>query len=133
MSDSQLPRLAAIGLVIGLVASGFLVFAIGEALILSTARMELVPSVPMFGTGVALWSASLALVSASRIMPALVRGVGVLGSMLFAVVALQIFSGRVLTPLSEPLPFLAYPFLAATLFGWAWVHYRGNAEDPRRT
>ena len=24
-------------------------------------------------------------------------------------------------------PFLAYPFLAATLFGWAWVYYRGSA------
>jgi hypothetical protein len=22
------------------------------------------------------------------------------------------------------LPFFAYPFLAATLVGWAWVHYR---------
>jgi hypothetical protein len=32
-----------------------------------------------------------------------------------------------LTPLSEPLPFFAYPFLAATLFGWAWMHYRGVA------
>jgi hypothetical protein len=40
------------------------------------------------------------------------------------VVALQIFSGRALTPLSQPLPFFAYPFLAATLFGWAWTHYR---------
>jgi hypothetical protein len=25
------------------------------------------------------------------------------------------------------LPFFAYPFLAATLFGWAWMHYRGVA------
>lgn len=30
-------------------------------------------------------------------------------------------------PLSEPLPFFAYPFLAATLLGWACVHYRGAA------
>jgi hypothetical protein len=34
------------------------------------------------------------------------------------------FSGRPLTPLSQPLPFFAYPFLAATLVGWAWVHYK---------
>jgi hypothetical protein len=26
-----------------------------------------------------------------------------------------------LTPLSQPLPFFAYPFLAATLCGWAWA------------
>ena len=46
------------------------------------------------------------------------------GSLLFAVVAVQIFCGNALTPLSRPLPFFAYPFLAATLFGWAWAHYR---------
>ena len=38
-----------------------------------------------------------------------------------------IFLGRPLTALSQPLPFFAYPFLAATLFGWAWVHYRQAA------
>jgi len=43
---------------------------------------------------------------------------------LFAVVAVEIFVGRAVTPLSEPLPFFAYPFLAATLFGWAWAHLR---------
>jgi hypothetical protein len=26
--------------------------------------------------------------------------------------------------LSKPLPFGAYPFLAVTLFGWAWTHLR---------
>jgi hypothetical protein len=42
-------------------------------------------------------------------------------------VALQIFMGRPLTALSRPLPFFAYPFLAATLVGWAWEHYRDAA------
>lgn len=110
-----------------LVAAGFLVFVVGEGLILSGAAMDLVASAPPFAAGVGLWAASLALVSASSAMPPLVRGVGFIGSFLFAVVALQIFAGRTLTPLSEPLPFYAYPFLAATLFGWAWVHYRQAA------
>jgi len=35
--------------------------------------------------------------------------------------------GNALTPLSKPLPFFAYPFLAATLYAWAWVHYRDVA------
>jgi len=65
-------------------------------------------------------------VSAPGTMPALLRGVGAVGSGLFALVALQIFYRSPLTPLSEPLPFFAYPFFAATLFGWAWVHYRGT-------
>jgi hypothetical protein len=34
--------------------------------------------------------------------------------------------GEALTPLSEPLPFMAYPCLAATLVGWAWTHLRAS-------
>jgi hypothetical protein len=110
-----------------LAAAGFLVFVAGETLILAGAAMNLVTSVPVFGAGTALWAASLAMVSASRAMPPLVRGVGVVAALLFTIVAAQICFGRTLTPLSEPLPFFAYPFLAATLFGWAWVHYRDAA------
>jgi hypothetical protein len=106
------------------VAAGFLVFVVGEAVMLSAAAMDLAASTPSFGAGVALWAASLALVSAPSVMPLVVRGIGFIASLLFAVVAVEIFVGRALTPLSEPLPFFAYPFLAATLFGWAWAHLR---------
>jgi hypothetical protein len=109
------------------VAAGFLVFVVGEGLILSGAAMDLVASAPTFAAGVGLWAASLALVSSSGTMPPVVRSVGLVGSLLFAVVAVQIFLGGSLTPLSRPLPFFAYPFLAATLLGWAWVHYRQAA------
>ena len=108
-------------------AAGCLVFVIGEGLILSGAAMGLVASAPSFAAGVSLWAASLALVSASSVMPTVVRGVGFIGSLSFTVVAVQMFLGCALTPLSRPLPFFAYPFLAATLFGWAWVHYRHGA------
>jgi hypothetical protein len=114
-----------------LAAAGFLVFVAGETLILSGAAMDLGASGPSFAAGVALWAASLALVSASNVVPVLVKGVGFVAALLFAVVAAQIFAGRALTPLSEPLPFFAYPFLAATLFGWAWVHYRRSNSDAR--
>jgi len=110
-----------------LAAAGFFVFVVGEALVLSGAAMTMEASAPSFAAGVGLWAASLVLVSASNTMPLLVKGVGFIAAVLFAVVALQIFMGDALTPLSEPLPFFAYPFLAATLFGWAWVHYRGAA------
>jgi hypothetical protein len=106
------------------VAAGFLVFLVGEGLIVSTAAMDLEIGLPLFAAGVALWSASLLLVSLPAVMPPFVRGVGFVGSILFGVVALQMFLGGDLTALSRPLPFFAYPFLAATLFGWAWVHYR---------
>jgi hypothetical protein len=110
-----------------LAAAGFLVFVAGEALILSTAAMTLEASAPSFGAGVALWAASLALVSASNVMPVVVRIIGFFAALLFTVVAVEICMGAVLTPLSEPLPFFAYPVLVATLLGWAWVHYRGAA------
>lgn len=110
-----------------LAAAGFLVFAVGEGLILSGAAMDLVASAPSFAAGVALWAASLALVSASSAMPPLVRGAGFIASLLFTAVAVQIFLGGAVTPLSQPWPFFAYPFLVATLLGWAWVHYRRAA------
>jgi hypothetical protein len=110
-----------------LAAAGFLVFVAGEALVLSGAAMTLEGSAPSFAAGVGLWAASLALVGASSTMPVWIRGIGFVAAFLFTVVAVRIFMGADLTPLSEPLPFVAYPCLAATLFGWAWVHYRGAA------
>jgi hypothetical protein len=110
-----------------LAAAGFLVFVVGEALLLSGVAMTLEASAPSFAAGVGLWSASLVLVSASNVMPIVVKGLGFIAALLFAVVAVRIFMGDALTPLSTPLPFFAYPFLVATLFGWAWVHYRGTA------
>src|SRR5262245_30958161 len=100
---------------------------VGEALLLSGVAMTLEASAPSFAAGVGLWAASLILVSASNTMPRFLNGIAVVGALLFAVVAVRIFMGGTLTPLSEPLPFFAYPFLAATLLGWAWVHYRGAA------
>ena len=110
-----------------LVAAGFLVFVVGEALSLAGAAMDLEASAPLFGAGVGLWAASLTLVSAPNVMPSWLRLVAAIAALLFATVAVQIFMGRALTPLSQPLPFFAYPFLAAALFGWAWVHYRNAA------
>lgn len=107
-----------------LAAAGFLVYVAAETLIVSGSAMDLVGSVPTVGAGFALWAASLALVSASGAMPRWINAIGFAGALLFTVAALQIFSGQVLTPLSQPLPFVAFPFLAASLLGWAWVQYR---------
>lgn len=110
-----------------IVAAGFLVFVVGETLIVASAAMDLVTSGPILAAGVGLWAASLTLVSAPKVMPAWVRVVALVAALLFVIVAVQLFMGHALTPLSQPLPFLAYPFLVATLFGWAWVHYRDAA------
>ena len=108
-----------------LLASAFLVFLAGESLILSGSAMELSAGAPLFAAGAALWSAALALSSASPAIPRFSRATAVGAAGPFAVTALEIFAGGDLTPLSRPLPFFAYPFLAATLIGWAWSHARG--------
>lgn len=109
-----------------LLAAGFLVFLAGETLILSGTGMNLEASAPSFAAGAGLWAAGLALTSASRVLPAFVRLTGAIAAILFAVTAARMFGGIALTPLSKPLPFYAYPFLAITLFGWAWAHVRSN-------
>jgi len=55
----------------------------------------------------------MVLISAPNVMPMAVRVLGFLAAVLFAVTALSAFAGRSLTPLSEPLPFFAYPFLVS--------------------
>ena len=107
-------------------AAGFLVFVAGETLIVSGSAMELAASAPSFAAGAGLWAAALALISASPVLPALVRVTGAIAAILFAVTAARIFAGGGLTPLSRPLPFYAYPFLAVTLCGWAWAHVRSS-------
>ena len=104
-----------------IVATGFLIFTVGQSLVLSGAAMSLEASAPSFAAGAALWAVSLCLVSVPRVFPALVRVLGLIAALFFAAMSLQVFAGRALTPLSEPLPFFAYPFLVFTMFGWAWA------------
>jgi hypothetical protein len=102
------------------VAAGFLVFAIGEGVMLSGTALPLEGSVPSFGAGTALWSAALLLTSIPKEFAGWARLTGVIGSILFAVVAARIFWGEQVLPTSSPLPFFAYPFLVLTFIGWIW-------------
>lgn len=110
-----------------LIASGFLVFVAGQTLVLATAAAPLDSSGPVFASGVALWAASFVLVSVPGVMPLWVRAVAIAAAVLFSVVSVQLFLGQPLDALSRPLPFFAYPLLAATMVGWAWAHYRAAA------
>lgn len=102
-----------------ILAAGFLVFIAGESLIVSGSAMSLEASSPSFAAGAALWAAALVLISTPKVMPLPVRAIGFVAALLFAGTALQVFAGQSLTPLSEPLPFFAYPFLVITMFDWA--------------
>jgi hypothetical protein len=114
-----------------IVAAGFLVFAIGESLLVSSAAMDLAQSAPSFGGGVGLWAAGLVLISAPRVFPMAVRLLGVVAALLFATTACRIFAGTPIMALSQPLPFLAYPVLVATFVGWIVTILRGGAPVAR--
>jgi hypothetical protein len=107
-----------------IVAGGFLVFAIGEGVLLSGTAAGPSGSVPAFAAGTALWAAALALVSGPRLLPPWLRSLGAVAACLFAVTSARIYAGEALLPTSSPLPFFGYPFLVATLVGWAWVLMR---------
>jgi hypothetical protein len=109
-----------------MVAVGFLVFAIGQGLILSGSGIDPSTSVSSFGAGAGLWSVSLLIISSQRVFPIVVRCLGIIAGVLFLWVAIVIFMSGSLNALSEPWPFYAYPFFALTIFGWAWTLLRLN-------
>ena len=109
-------------------AAGFLVYAIGEGLMLSGTASSLEASVPAFAVGTALWSAGLAMTSVPREFAIWCRLAGLAGAVLFGIVSLTIFSGKPLTPIARPLPTFAYPFLVLTFAGWIWTIVRRGAE-----
>ena len=113
-------------------AAGFLVFAVGQGLILSGTAMDLVASAPSFAAGVGLWAASLVLVSADRVMPPVVRAVGLVGSLLFAVVAVQIFSGRPLRTMIGPRPRLKHGRFSRTRLAGLLLTYDQGREARDR-
>jgi len=103
------------------VAGGFLVFAIGEAVMLSGTADTLEGSIPAFAAGSALWSAALLLTGVPKTFPAWTRLTSLIGALLFAITSARIFWGEKLLPTSSPLPFFAYPFLVLTFAGWIWA------------
>ncbi len=107
-----------------ILAGGFLVFAIGEGVLLSGTAAGPERSVPAFAAGTALWAAALTLISLPNRFDRWLRLLGGAAACLFAVTAGRIFAGEALLPTSSPLPFFAYPFLVGTLLGWSWMLLR---------
>jgi hypothetical protein len=103
-----------------IVAAGFLVFAIGEGVLLSGTAAGEAGSVPAFAAGTALWATALLLVSIPKEFAIPVRAVGVVAAVLFVITSARIFLGEQLLPTTSPLPFFGYPFLVLTFLGWIW-------------
>jgi hypothetical protein len=107
------------------VAGGFLVFAIGEGLILLSAPAAgLTGSITAFAAGTALWGTALLLVSIPKLFAVPIRILGIVSAGLFILTSARIFWGEQLLPTSAPLPTYAYPLLVATFVGWIWTLWR---------
>jgi hypothetical protein len=111
------------------VAAGFLVFTIGESVMLAGTAESLAGSVPSFAAGTALWSAALLLTSVPKEFASWIRLVGAVGAILFAITAARIFWGEQVLPTTSPLPFFAYPFLVLTFAGWIWTVLKRDGEN----
>jgi hypothetical protein len=109
------------------VSSGFLVFAIGEGVLLSGTAAGPAGSVPAFAAGTALWATALLLVSIPKVFAVPIRILGIASAILFVITAARIFWGEPLLPTATPLPSYAYPLLVATLIGWIWTLWRERA------
>ncbi len=100
------------------VATGFLVYALGESVMLGGTAATLEASVPAFAAGTALWAAGLLLTSLPGEFAMWTRLAGVAAGLLMAITSAEIFWGNAITPLTHPLPFFAYPVLVLTFAGW---------------
>ena len=109
-------------------AAGFLTLAIGEAIVFSSCATNLDENISSFGAGTFLWALAIASLSIQNIFPLFVRLTGILAAGLFGAAAILIFTGHPVNALAKPLPFLAYPFYAATLVGWAWSLLREHSR-----
>lgn len=114
------------------IAAGFLIFAIGESVMLSGMAAGLEGSVPSFAAGTALWATAMVLIGFPPVFSLWVRLMGFVSSILFFITATKIFWGQALTPLSLPLPFYGYPFLVITFIGWIWTLMRENKFAERQ-
>jgi hypothetical protein len=81
-----------------LVAVGFLVFAIGEGVLLSCAAASPESSVRSLAAGITLWGTALLLVSIPGLFALPVRIIGVASAALFIITAARIFMGERLLP-----------------------------------
>jgi hypothetical protein len=103
------------------VAAGFLVFAVGEGVMLSGAAAPLESMIPQFCAGAALWSAALLLTGIPKEFANWIRLVSVIGAILFAITSARILWGERILATASPLPYFAYPFLVLAFAGWIWT------------
>ena len=116
-----------------LTAGGFLIFAIGQSLVLSSSGMNFDEYDYSFGAGTGLWATSLIVIGFQKTYPIIVRIAGLIAAVLFAIVAVQILATQPVNALTKPLPFYAYPIFVVAILGWAWTIIRKHPGSPAKT
>jgi hypothetical protein len=106
-----------------LIATGFLLFAIGEAIMSVGTAGGQVAAQPAFAAGMALYIPSLLFLSIPKEFPIWSRIAGIAACVPFLVAASKIFLGEQVLSTS-PFPGAGYGLLTITIIGWIWTLLR---------
>ena len=108
-----------------LLSAGFLILAIGEAVMSGGAATDSISSGAQssFGAGMALYVPALLMISLPKGYPLFVRITGSLASIPFAIAAAMIFMGQEVLSTS-PFPSAGYGLLSLTIIGWIYTLLR---------
>lgn len=107
-----------------LLSAGFLILAIGEAVMSGGAAADSISgSSSAFGAGMALYVPALLMISLPGRYPLFVRITGALASIPFAIAAAMIFMGQEVLSTS-PFPSAGYGLLSLTIIGWIYTLLR---------
>jgi hypothetical protein len=82
-------------------ASGFLIFALGESVIISSNSVHLEDNIYTFGAGTALWAIALLVISSQKTYSIIIRSTGIVSAILFSIVTVLIFTGHPLNGLDQ--------------------------------
>lgn len=105
------------------IATGFFLFAIGEAVMTSGMPLGQIGGQPAFGAGIALYVPALLFISIPKVFPLVVRFTGLAACIPFTIVSAKIFLGQQVLS-TEPLPGAGYGLLSLTLLGLAISFWR---------
>lgn len=101
-------------------ATGFLIFAIGEAIMTVGMPLGADGGMAAFGAGLALYVPALLFISIPKYFPVIFRITGIAASIPFAISASKIFLGKQVLS-TEALPGIGYGLLVITIIGWIWT------------
>jgi hypothetical protein len=102
-----------------LVAAGFLLLAIAEAVMSGGNAAGQIEGQAAFGAGLALYLPALWLISGGRNFPIAFRLTGIVATIPFGFAAAKIFLGHDV-PSTSALPGAGYGLLTITIVGWIW-------------